>query len=124
MSPLSRMAVAGAVLTAMSCAATPPPSPGPRIAEAEEALDRALQLEAGEFASLEVQMAADKLEQARSLVETDTDPNFERARRLAEEARLDARLAEVKAEAARAQELRDQLARAVDVLRESERPMP
>lgn len=111
------MAVVAALLAAAGCATVPPEPPRVPLSEATEAISRAEQQEAAEFASLEMQMATDKLEQARTIVATDSEPQFDRARRLAEQAQLDARVAEARAAATRLQELRDQLAQTVELLR-------
>ena len=116
---LSWMTAAGVFLVLAGCAATAPVPPRDELAEAEKAIHRAELQEAAEFAALEMQMATDKLEQAHTILNTADAPRYDRAGRLAEQARLDAELAEVKAETARLKELREQLAHSVELLRDA-----
>ncbi|WP_303908833.1 DUF4398 domain-containing protein [Thiohalomonas denitrificans] len=90
-------------------------SPTVTLSGAEQALKEARATRAAEFAALEVQMAEDKLEQARSIAES--GEQLGRSRRLAEQAEIDARLAIIKAETERLQQMRRQLEETIELLR-------
>lgn len=106
-------------LLLVACAGAPKEPPRDEIASADLAYNRALETEAAEFAALEMRMAQDKLQQARSITAEEDRGQYEKAERLAEQAAVDARLAEVKAERARMGQLRDQMEQTVDALREA-----
>ena len=114
----SRMTGALALLAiAGGCAGLQPTEPPTAsLSGAEEALQEARASKAAEFAALEVQMARDKLEQARSMIES--REQLARSRRLAEQAELDARLAIVKAETERLHRMIRQLDETIELLRE------
>ncbi len=103
-------------LTLLSgCAAGPDTQPpGEGIAAAELALERAQEANAREYAPLEVRLARDKLERAKELAR-EGDDGFAEARRLAEEAKVDARLAEAKARTAETRKRHEALKGAVEV---------
>ena len=91
-----------AVLLA-ACASVPVPKS--ELAAADLALRKADQSDAAHYAPLDARMARDKYQAATQAV--DKDENL-LARRLAEEAAVDAELADVKARAARAKEAADE----------------
>lgn len=100
------------------CAADAPP-PQEQLAQAEQAVDTAGQSNASEFAALELRTAEDKLEQARQAMQ---DEDYVKARRLAEAAQVDARLAERKAQSQSTINAAQELSTSIETLRrESER---
>ncbi|SCZ53253.1 DUF4398 domain-containing protein [Thiohalomonas denitrificans] len=115
---LSRMTGALALLAlAGGCTGpqfTEPPTVS--LSDAEQALEEAHATRAAEFAALEVQMAEDKLKQARSIAASEEPSN--RSRHLAEQAEIDARLAIMKAETERLQQIKRQLEENIELLRE------
>ena len=90
------LALAGSGLCALACASVPPPTG--EIAKADLALRKAEAVNAAELAPLDARLAREKLEKAR--LEEKDGKNLD-ARRLAEEAEVDALLAEAKARAER-----------------------
>lgn len=101
--------VAAALLMA-ACASFPEPKED--IGDAEAAIERAQDAKASEFAAFELEQAGRKLERAKTL---STGPSEEKiqAMRLAQEATLDARLAEEKAKLARTSRTYEEIRRAV-----------
>ena len=106
----------GAAAFAFSCASTPPP-PG-EIADAEEAIAQARARDAGTHAPEALHKAEEKLADARSAAEEDGDEeeNRTKARRLAEEAKVDAQLALAESKRAQTQRNVDELARTIEAL--------
>lgn len=104
------------LLLLSACASTPPPNS--EITAADLAVRRAQDVNAGEFAALEMESARDKLQQARSIVDKEDDDNYPKAARLAQEAQVDARLAESKARTAKAQQTEQELQKATEALRQ------
>ncbi len=100
-----------------ACASVPPPES--QMGKADLALRSAEQADAAHYAPLEMRVARTKLEQARA--EMREDHNLE-ARRLAEQAKLDALLAEATAQTAQRQEAADTIRADIEALRaEAER---
>jgi hypothetical protein len=100
-----------------ACASVPPPES--QMGKADLALRKAEQADAAHFAPLEMRTARTKLEAAR--VAMREEDNVE-ARRLAEQAKLDAILAEATAQAAQRQEATDTIRADIEALRvEAER---
>jgi hypothetical protein len=100
-----------------ACASVPPPES--QMGKADLALRKAEQADAAHFAPLEMRTARTKLEAAR--VAMREEDNLE-ARRLAEQAKLDAILAEATAQAAQRQEATDTIRADIEALRvEAER---
>lgn len=100
-----------------ACASVPPPES--EMGKADLALRKAEQADAAHFAPLEMRTARTKLEAARAAMRE--EDNLE-ARRLAEQAKLDALLAEATAQAAQRQEARDTIRADIEALRaEAER---
>ena len=94
---VTALAIAAALTMVMGgCASAPPPLEAMAVAEA--AVQRASTASTREMAPAELGIAVDKLARARSAV---VSGDQERARRLADEATLDAQLAELHAQAAR-----------------------
>ena len=100
-----------------ACASVPPPES--QMGKADLALRKAEQADAAHFAPLEMRTARTKLEAARAAMRE--DDNLE-ARRLAEQAKLDALLAEATAQTAQRQEATDTIRADIEALRvEAER---
>jgi hypothetical protein len=104
--------LAGALFVS-GCASTPPPTA--QLAVATAAIAHATAAGAADTAPMELGMARDKLNRAQSaLVAKDNDT----ALALAQQAQLDAQLAEAKGEAARSRKAADALGEAGKALRE------
>ncbi len=95
-------------------ACSTPQGPAETVSEAERAVERATMGEAPEHAPLELRLAREKLTEAREKL---AEEQYDDARRLAEKAIVDARLAEVKAEAATARATADDLQQGVETIR-------
>lgn len=89
--------------------------PSSEMALAEDAVAEASSAGAYEFAPLEIEMAEDKIEQAKIAIQAKN--NLE-AKRLLEKAQVDAKLAESKARTAKTQKSVNELQKSIDVLRE------
>jgi hypothetical protein len=97
----------------VACATTPPPTE--QMALAGAAVSRATNAGGGEVAPAEMQSARQKLENARlAMAAADND----KALLLAQEAQVDAQLAEVKARSSTARKAAEELQEGVRVLRE------
>src|SRR3569623_992482 len=109
--------VAPAVLTGSvlfaGCASIPPPTD--QLAVTRAAVTDATTAGATEAAPVELKSARDKLDEAEKAMNS---KDFERAKRLAEEAQVDAKLAEPKANAATALKAEERAQEATLVLRE------
>ena len=95
-----------------ACASVPPPES--QMGKADLALRKAEQADAAHFAPLEMRTARTKLEAARAAMREDR--NLE-ARRLAEQAKLDAILAEATAQTAQRREATDTIRADIEALR-------
>ena len=99
------------------CSSVRPPRE--EIATAELAVREAQQSKAPQHASLELRMATEKLTRARQAMR---DEDYVVARRLAEQALVDAQLAESKARSIQARQMASQLREGIETLRkEAER---
>lgn len=96
-----------------ACATTPPPTA--EMALSTAAVAHAAGAGANELAPAQMQTARDKLARANTAMSA---KNYDAARSLAEEARVDAQLAEARAEAAKATKAADEVQRADRALRE------
>lgn len=94
-----------------ACASVPPPKA--EVGKADLALRKAEQADAAHFAPLEMRTARTKLESARAAMRE--EENLE-ARRLAEQAKVDALLAEATAQAAQRQEATDTIRADIEAL--------
>ncbi|HZX31421.1 MAG TPA: DUF4398 domain-containing protein [Rhodocyclaceae bacterium] len=103
-----------AILLLAGCAS--PPRPDAQFAVSRSAIEEALGAGATQSAPLELQHARDKMARADAAVDA---KNFEDARRLAEEAEVDARLAAAKARTARAQLAVAEIQKSIRALREN-----
>ena len=112
--------LAGAMLL-VGCGSNPPP-PTDTLAQAELAVKQAAQSEAGQYAGADLALAQDKLARSRDALAAE---DHVRARRLAEQALVDAELAEARAEAERQVRTAAELRGSVDALQmEANRPAP
>lgn len=96
---------------ALGCAA--PRSSTRAVSQAELAVQDATTSEADTYASADVQLAREKLDRAQAAYD---DGDYDRARRLAEEALVDAQLAEARAENESASEAARRVETDVEVL--------
>jgi hypothetical protein len=80
------------IMGLFGCASDTPPID--TISTADTALNQAMMLKASQSAPVEMQRAMDKLGRAKKAL---ADEEYEEARRLGEQAKVDAQLAEVKA---------------------------
>lgn len=103
------------ILTALltGCASVPPPDE--QIGQAQSAIDAAEQAEATSFAPVELREAKRKLDEARAMME---DEEYETARRLAEQAEVDAELARLKAGSAKAEAAANEVQQGIRTLRD------
>lgn len=97
----------------MSCASTKPPTQ--KIAQTEAAIKQAEQVGAQDYAPLEIREARKKLERARKLV---GEEEYEKASLLADEATVDAELAEIKSLSGKAQKAVNELRKSIKILKE------
>jgi hypothetical protein len=104
--------LAGTALLAAGCASVPEPKG--EVANADLALRKAEAVNAAEFAPLDSRLAREKLEKARLELEAE---KYLEARRLAEEAEVDALVAEAKARSARVQRATQETRDEVEKLR-------
>ncbi len=95
------------------CASIPPPTE--QMAVSKSAIANAVSAGGSEYASVEMKAAQEKMERASRAMDKE---DYENARRLAEEAQADARLAEKKAQSAKAQKAASVTQDDIRVLRE------
>ncbi len=108
------IAAIGALAIVMAgCASVPKPTE--QFAVTQSAITNAVRAGGPEYAPVEMKSAQDKMEQANRAVAKE---DYEHARRLAEEAQVDARLAEKKAESAKARKAAVAMSDDIRVLRE------
>lgn len=105
--------ITGASILMSGCASTPAPTE--QVAISTAAIARAAKEGGGDLAPMELQMAREKLEQAKAAM---TAQEYDRARILAEEAQVDAQLAEAKAHSGKARKAAEELQKGVEVLHE------
>ena len=115
----SVLAIVFAAAGALACASVPEPKA--EISAADLALRRAEQADAGHGAPLELRTARDQYEAAQQAVSAG---EYLEARRLAENATVDAQLAEAKAREARAKSVATDAEENLDALQgEANRPL-
>ncbi|MCW3149188.1 DUF4398 domain-containing protein [Stutzerimonas stutzeri] len=107
---LAAVALGGLLLTA--CAGNPPKE---QFAVTESAVRSAVSAGGPEYAAVEMRAAQEKWKEAELAMQKE---DFERARKLAEQAEWDARVAERKAEAAKAQKAVEDAQQGINELRE------
>lgn len=108
---LAALALCGSLVLA-GCAGNPPSE---QYAVTQSAVNAAISAGGTEFAAVEMKSAQDKLKQAELAMH---EENYDEARRLAEQAEWDARLAERKAQAAKAERALQDARQGVQDLRE------
>ncbi|MEB0028511.1 DUF4398 domain-containing protein [Pseudomonas sp. MH9.2] len=102
----------GSSLVLAGCAGNPPTE---QYAVTQSAVNSAVSAGGPEFAAVEMKSAQDKLKQAEMAMH---DKKYDEAKRLAEQAEWDARVAERKAQAAKAERAVKDAHQGVDELRE------
>jgi len=96
-----------------ACATTNPPTQ--QLTETETVIRQADQIGAGDYAPLEIRQARQKLEQARTAY---NDEDYAKAARLAEQAKVDAELAQIKTLSGKAQLAVNELREGIRLLEE------
>ncbi len=114
--PMRRCMVLVTAALLSACTSVPPEKPDDALSKAQYAINQAEQVVGRESQSVPLYEAKQRLEKARSL--TSEPKNYLKARRLAEEATLDARLAQSQAEAREAQARKTDLQESLETLRE------
>ncbi|HEY1029568.1 MAG TPA: DUF4398 domain-containing protein [Pseudomonas sp.] len=104
--------VLGSSLVLAGCAGNPPTE---QYAVTQSAVNSAISAGGTEFAAVEMKSAQDKLKEAELAMH---EEDYEKARRLAEQAEWDARVAERKAQAAKAEQALQDARQGVQELRE------
>ncbi|AZC16579.1 MULTISPECIES: DUF4398 domain-containing protein [Pseudomonas] len=102
----------GSSMVLAGCAGNPPSE---QYAVTQSAVNSAVTAGGTEFAAVEMKAAQDKLKQAEIAMH---DKNYDEARRLAEQAEWDARVAERKAQAAKAEQALKDSQKGVQELRQ------
>lgn len=110
---IGQMAVVLLGLTLCACA-TNGALPSEKIRSAESGIDRARQYGAVAHAPLELKLAEDKVKAAKQALEK---KEYDKARRLADEALVDAQIAEQKTQSAKSDAAVRELQKTVDTLR-------
>ncbi len=105
--------IVGVSMLLAGCASTPAPTE--QLAVSAAAVSRADSAGAATLAPAEMQMAREKLDQARLAM---TREDFDNARNLAQEAQVDAQLAEAKSRSGKARKAAGELQEGVRVLRD------
>lgn len=109
------------LLILAACAPAKQPPTG-QMALATAAVEKAAAAGAYEYAPLALKSSQDKIEQAKTAIQA---KDYENARRLLEQAEVDAKLAEAKSGAAKSQKAVDELQKSIDLLREEiQRKLP
>jgi hypothetical protein len=103
--------ICGAAVVIVGCAAATPTVD--TVSTADMALNRAIDAKAMQHAPLELRLAEEKLDRAKSALE---EEDYEQARRLAEEAQVDARLAEARARSRAARQQAQEIEQTIDTL--------
>jgi hypothetical protein len=110
---MGAMFALGAALAVPGCAGTPPPVDD--VSTAEMALNRALEAKAEEHSPLALRVAREKLDRAKQAM---NDGEYEQARRLAEQAQVEAQLAEAQARSQVARQQAQEVQTTIDALRQ------
>lgn len=105
-------------LSLTACARNEVSRPKDQLADATEAMERAAQVNAHEFAAFEMATAERKLLRARDLARSDDDDDRREAARLAEQVSADARFAEAQSRLAQARAINSESRETLDALRE------
>jgi predicted S18 family serine protease len=99
MTVYSRVILVGCALLIGSCASKPS-LPNQQLTAAQAAISDAERVDGGEYAPIELKQAQEKLNRAQAAVQK---KDYVEAKRLAEQAEVDAKLAEAKAHSGKAQ---------------------
>lgn len=110
---LARVLLIGAALSLASCASKPP-VPNEQLAVSKAAIEQAQRAQANEYAAVELRQAQDKLSQAQAAVQRE---DYTAAKRLAEQAEADARLAETKSHSTKARNAVAEINESIQALR-------
>jgi hypothetical protein len=105
--------LAGTAFLITGCSTVQPPRD--KIGAAELALQQAETSKAAQYAGAELRMARDKLEHAKRAM---NDERYQDARRLAEQAMVDAQLAASSAQSLEAQQLAHEMRESIESLRQ------
>ncbi|HYE34760.1 DUF4398 domain-containing protein [Methylocaldum sp.] len=100
------------IMGLFGCASDAPPIN--TISTADTALNQAMMVKASEYAPAEIQLAMEKLGRAKKAL---ADEEYEDARRLAEQAQIDAQVAEAKARSENARQMAQQAQQTIETLR-------
>lgn len=103
------------VFVALGCASVSPPTT--EIAAAEVAIRQAESVKAVELAPLPMRMAREKLDEAKAIVASKDGDKMRRAKRLAEDATVEAQLAEQTARTEASKRRRDETQKTIDAMR-------
>lgn len=106
------MSFCGMLIAVGGCAGAPSMD---TVSPAEIAVNRAIEAKAGEYAPLDLRQAQENLDAARQAI---NDEEYEQAHRLAEAAREEARLAEVKAQSETARVQAREIQSTIETLRQ------
>lgn len=109
------LAATAAAAVLAGCASTDVPPPRAEFARADLAIEQAVSADATQYAPLALRDARQKMEQARRAL---YEEKFLEARRLADEAEVNAQLALAESQTARAEQLAEENTRSLQVLRE------
>lgn len=107
--------IGATLIGAMLAGCSGVPVPKEQLAVSQAAVNEATRSGAPEHAPAELRSAREKLDRARQAVK---DHEYERARQFAEQAEVDARLAQAKAGSERARVAADQVQESLEVLRQ------
>jgi hypothetical protein len=106
-----RLLISGLVAGMAGCGGEPPID---IVSNADLAVNQAMNAKAQQYAPAELQRALDKVARAKQAM---ADENYKRARRLAEEAQVDAQVAEAKARSGSARQTAREAQQTIDALR-------
>ena len=104
------------LFVATACSSVSPPTT--QIAAAEAAIRQAESMGAVESAPLSMRVAREKLDEAKALVGSGENDRMGRAKRLAEDATVEAQLAEQTARTAAVTKARDEAQETIDAMRQ------
>lgn len=107
--------IASSIFFTLACASVSPPSG--EISAAEAAVRQAESVGAVELAPLHMRIAREKLDESRAIVQKGDDDRLRRAKRLAEEAVVHARLAEETARTETLKKARDDARQTIEMMR-------
>jgi hypothetical protein len=112
---LTSVSVAALALALAAAGCSAPRGPEQEIEKAEMAVRTATQTGVPESAALDMRLARDKLERAREAL---AEEDYERAKRLGEQASVDAQVAMAKSDSEAAREAAQELERSIQTLRD------